>query len=229
MNDDINQILDRIISGDESAFSEITGLYLKLIYNFVYRLIGDRDTAEDLTQETFVKAWKNLKSFDQSKNFRTWLYIIAKNTAFDWLKKKKEIPFSTFMDEKGESWLENVADENILPDEILERKNIAEELEEILSKLPPHYRAILLLHYKEDFSLHKIAEILGEPYNTIKSRHQRGLGKLRESILSNQQSRGIASALRASCGRSKVVPCSACFTICANKRNRSQTCSYTSQ
>jgi len=180
MNDDINQILDRIISGDESAFSEITGLYLKPIYNFLCRLAGDRDAAEDLTQETFVKAWKNLKKFDQSKNFRTWLYTIAKNTAFDWLKKKKEIPFSTFTDEEGESWLENVADGTDLPDEILERKNIAEELDEILQKLSPHYRAILLLHYKEDFSLHEIAEILGEPYNTIKSRHRRGLRKLKE-------------------------------------------------
>jgi len=182
MNDDINQILDRIISGDESTFSEITGLYLKLIYNFLYRLVGDRDAAEDLTQETFVKAWKNLHKFDQKKNLKTWLFTIAKNTAFDWLKKKKEIPFSTFTDEEGGNWLENVADENILPDEILERKNIAEELEKILSKLPPHYRVILLLHYKEDFSLHEISEILGEHYNTIKSRHRRGLGKLKREF-----------------------------------------------
>lgn len=180
MDDDINQILDRIISGSESAFSEITGLYLKPIYNFVFRMVGDRDAAEDLAQETFVKAWKNLKKFDQKRSFRIWLFTIAKNTTFDYFKKKKEIPFSTFTDEGGESWLENVADENILPDEILERKNIAEELDEILQKLPPHYRAILFLHYKEDFSLHEITEILGEPYNTIKSRHQRGLGKLKE-------------------------------------------------
>jgi len=177
---DINQTLDKILTGDDSAFSEITKLYLKSIYSFVFRLVNDRDVADDLTQETFVKAWKNLKSFDQSKSFKTWLFTIAKNTTFDWLKKKKEIPFSNFADEEGENWLENVADENILPDEILERSDLAEELDGILQKLPPHYRAILLLHYKEDFSLHEIAEILGEPYNTIKSRHQRGLGKLKK-------------------------------------------------
>lgn len=176
------QIVEKIISGDEESFAEIVKIYLNQIYNFVYRLTGDRDAAEDLTQETFVKCWKNLKRFDQNKSFKTWLFTIAKNTAFDWLKKKKEIPFSTFTDEEGENWLENVADENILPDEILERANLAEELDEILQKLPPHYRAILLLHYKEDFSLHEISEILGEPYNTIKSRHQRGLGKLRELL-----------------------------------------------
>ena len=145
-------------------------------------MVRDREQVEDLTQETFVKAWKNMKRFDQKRNFRTWLYTIAKNTAYDWLKRKKEIPFSTFTDEEGESWLENVADENILPDEILKRKNISEELDVIIQKIPPHYRAILLLHYKEDFSLHEIAEILGEPYNTIKSRHQRGLGKSKEFL-----------------------------------------------
>jgi len=180
---DENKIISKILSGDEDAFAEIVKIYLNQIYNFVFRLIGDRDAADDLTQETFVKVWKNLNKFDQNKNLRTWLFTIAKNTVFDWLKKKKEIPFSTFADEEGESWLENVADENIFPDEILERSDLAEEMEKIIQKLPPHYRAILLLHYKEDFSLHEIAEILGEQYNTIKSRHQRGLVMLKKAFI----------------------------------------------
>jgi len=178
-----NRIIEDILSGDEDAFSEIVKIYLNQIYNFVHRLAGDRDAAEDLAQETFLKAWRNLKRFDQKRNFKTWLFAIAKNTTFDWLKRKKEIPFSTFTDEEGESWLENVADETDLPDEILERSDFAEELDGILQKLPPHYRAILLLHYKEDFSLHEIAEILSEQYNTIKSRHQRGLVMLKKAFI----------------------------------------------
>jgi len=177
-----NRIIEKILSGDEAAFAEIVKIYLKPVYNFIYRFISDRDAAEDLAQETFVKAWKNIHHFDMDKNFRTWLFTIAKNTTFDYLKKKKEIPFSTFANEEGESWLENVADENILPDEILERSDLAEELEKILEKIPVHYRAILFLHYKEDFSLHEISEILGEPYNTVKSRHQRGLARLKELL-----------------------------------------------
>jgi len=178
-----NRIIEDILSGDEDAFSEIVKIYLNQIYNFVHRLAGDRDAAEDLAQETFLKAWRNLKRFDQKRNFKTWLFAIAKNTTFDWLKRKKEIPFSTFTDEEGESWLENVADETDLPDEILERSDFAEELDGILQKLPPHYRAILLLHYKEDFSLHEISEIIGDPYNTIKSRHQRGLVMLKKAFI----------------------------------------------
>jgi RNA polymerase sigma-70 factor, ECF subfamily len=183
MDSNEKEIIEKYLSGDEAAFSEIVKIYLRPIYNFVYRLTSDRDAAEDLTQEAFVKAWKNMKRYDPKRNFKTWIFTIAKNTTFDWLKKKKEIPFSRFTDEEGENWLDNIKDENILPDEILERKNIAEELEKILEKIPLHYRAILLLHYKEDFSLHGIAEILNEPYNTVKSRHQRGLKRLKKDIL----------------------------------------------
>ncbi|TSA45278.1 sigma-70 family RNA polymerase sigma factor [bacterium] len=181
-----NQLVKNYLEGNDEAFEELVKKYLKPIYNFLYRLTNNQVVAEDLAQDTFLKVWKNIRRFDQSRSFKTWIFTIAKNTAFDYFKKKKELPFSTFTDEEGESWLENIADENILPGEILERKNIAEELEEILKKLPVHYRTILLLHYKEDFSLHEIAEILSEPYNTVKSRHQRALSKLKKAILSDE-------------------------------------------
>ena len=178
-----NQLVKNFLEGKDEAFEDLVKKYLKPVYNFLYRLTNDQAVAEDLAQDAFFKAWKNMKRFDQSKSFKTWIFTIAKNTAFDYFKKKKEIPFSTFADEEGESWIENVADENILPDVVLERSNLAEELDAILQKISPHYRAILLLHYKEDFSLREITEILGEPYNTIKSRHQRGLKSLKQAIL----------------------------------------------
>jgi len=176
------KLVQEYLSGEEKFVEELLDRYLKPIYNFIFRMTGGRAVAEDLSQETFLKAWKNLKRFDPEKKFSTWIFAIAKNTSFDYLKKKKEIPFSVFLDEEGESWLENITDENILPDEILERKDIAAKVEEMLEKIPLHYRAILLLHYKEDFSLHEIAEILGEPYNTIKSRHRRALIEIRKQL-----------------------------------------------
>lgn len=198
-----NKLIEEYLNGEDEAFAKLLKKHLSPVFNFLCRIVLDRETAEDLAQITFLKVWKNLHKFDfrrsrlvtrrdrQNKNlapyrtggsgsgFKTWLFAIAKNTAFDWLKKKKEVAFSAFVDEEGESRFDEIADENILPDEILERKNIAEELDIILQKLPLHYRAILLLHYKEEFTLQEIAEILDEPYNTIKSRHQRGLGKLK--------------------------------------------------
>jgi RNA polymerase sigma-70 factor, ECF subfamily len=178
-----NQSAKNFLEEDDVTFEDLVGEHLKPIYNFLYRMVGDRQAAEDLTQDTFLKAWKNLRRFDRSRNFKTWLFTIAKNTAFDFFRKKREIPFSNFTSEEGGNWLENIADENILPDEFLERSDLAEKFEKILGKIPIHYRAILLLHYKEDFSLYEIAEILGEPYNTIKSRHQRGIVRLKKTIL----------------------------------------------
>lgn len=178
-----NKLVEEYLNGREEVFAKLLEKHLSPVFNFLYRITGSKEVAEDLAQETFVKVWKNLKNFNRNRSFKAWLFTIAKNTTYDYFKKKKEVAFSAFVNEEGESIFNEIAGENILPDEILHRKDIANELEEILKKLPPHYRAILLLHYKEDFSLHEIAEILGEPYNTIKSRHQRGLGKLKKIVL----------------------------------------------
>jgi RNA polymerase sigma-70 factor, ECF subfamily len=178
-----NHLVEKILDGDDEAFAEIVKKYLRPVYNFVYRFIWDGDIAEDLTQITFVKVWENLKRFDKSKNLRTWIFTIAKNTTFDWLKKKKELPFSGFADEEGNNALENISGDEDLPGEIMERRDLKDEIDKVLQKMPPHYRALLLLHYKEDFSLAEIAEILDEPYNTVKSRHARGLARLKKMLI----------------------------------------------
>ena len=172
--------------GDESAFRKLLEKYLKSIYGFIYYLVRDSAVVEDLAQETFVKVWKNLSKFEKDKNFKTWLFTIAKNTALDYLKKKKTTPFSFFSDEEGSGVLENVAEDAIWPDEILAKKDVAREMERALEIIPEKYRVILTLHYREDFTLKEIAEILERPYNTIKAYHGRGLVRLKKAFLSEK-------------------------------------------
>lgn len=174
--------IERILTGDASAFSGILNRYLKPIYNFSASLTGDFEAAEDISQETFLKVWKNLKHFDQNKSFKTWIFAIAKNTAYDHLKKKKNLPFSYFENEDGTNPLTEIAGNDMLPDEFLERKDAAKILEKKLRGVPEHYRTILILFYKEDFNLREIAEILDLPYNTVKSRHSRALAKLKKEL-----------------------------------------------
>lgn len=176
------QLVADFLAGDDESFEELVHRYLKPIYNFLYQFTQDRDSLDDLTQETFVKVWKNIQKFDQSKSFRVWIYAIAKNTAYDFLKKKKTIPFSSFEDEEGNNRLENVSEEKPLPDEILEKKDLEKDLEKKLQEIPGNYRLILLMRYKEDFSLQEIAEILKLPYNTVKSQHARALVALKKVI-----------------------------------------------
>jgi RNA polymerase sigma-70 factor (ECF subfamily) len=182
MGEDDKKLVADFLNGDDGAFEQLLGKYLKPVYNFLYQLTNDKSALDDLAQESFIKAWKNIKKFDKDRNFKTWLFTIAKNTAYDYFKKKKAIPFSSFANEEGDNKLENIIDESIFPDELLMRADAANILEEKLQELPEHYRIILTLHYIEDFSLTEIAEILKIPYNTAKSQHQRGLLKLRKLL-----------------------------------------------
>jgi len=184
MNETDEQLVRKYIQErDEEIFSILVDRYMKHLYNFVMQFVNDQTLAEDIVQETFVKVWKHLARFDERKKFKTWIFTIAKNTAFDALKKKKNIPFSSFSDEQGKNMLENIIDTSEQVEDILDRQTTQEELSEKMAFLTPLYRTILTLCYRDQFSLHEIALILGEPYNTIKSRHQRALSALKKIFL----------------------------------------------
>lgn len=170
------------LAGQEDVFPVLMDRYLRSLYGFVFQLVRSDSAAEDIVQETFIKTWKNLSRFDVKKSFKTWVFAIAKNTAYDYLKKKKTLPFSTFLNEAGESVLENISDGSIHPEIILDQEATAHDLDKKLQMLTPAYRTLLDLHYKRGFSLHEISDILQVPYNTVKSRHKRALESLRRAF-----------------------------------------------
>lgn len=194
-NNNDQNLIKKYFQGDEKALEILIKVYLKPIYSFVYRYVNNEQDAEDITQEVFVKVWRNLKKFNpqknhfltlidkQQKSFKTWIFSIAKNTSIDWLKKKKAIPFSNFENEKGENPLtETLADPAPLPNEIFERANIAEILNSATQQLLPKYRMILSLRYNDHFNFREISETLSEPLNTIKSRHRRAIILLKKLL-----------------------------------------------
>ena len=145
--------------------------------------------AEDATQEAFVKAWNNLRTFDTNKTFRVWLMQIAKNTAIDILRKRKNVPFS---------WLDNSSEENYFvdtlsddlpwPEELSIKNYEAKVLKDAIASLPVIYQEIFLLKLSSDMSLSDIAELFEESENTVKSRYARGLAKL-QNILEKEMHR----------------------------------------
>ncbi|MFH1909788.1 MAG: sigma-70 family RNA polymerase sigma factor [bacterium] len=176
MNKSDQQLIADYLQGDEKSLEVLIGRYLKPIYSFVYRYIGGGQDTEDITQEVFVKVWRNLKKFDRQKSFKTWIFSIAKNTAIDFLKKKKVIPFSDFDTEDGGNIIaDTFADMAKSSQEIFERKETAQMLESAMAELSPKYRTVLSLRYNSDFNFREIAETLGEPINTVKSRYRRAL------------------------------------------------------
>jgi RNA polymerase sigma-70 factor (ECF subfamily) len=178
------QLIAEYLKGNEEALRLLIERYLKPIYNFVYRYIGNPSHAEEITQDVFVSVWRNLNKFDPSKKFKTWLFAIAKNTSLNWIKKKKPMNFSQFENEDGENvLLESTADPAPLPDKLFERSDLAQKLSGAMSRLSPNYRAVLLLHYNDHMTFQEIAESLGESINTVKSRHRRALVQLSEFLI----------------------------------------------
>ncbi len=179
-----SQLIAEYLAGDEKSLEILFGRYLKPIYIFIYRNIGARQDAEDLTQDVFIKVWRHIKRFDKNKSFKTWIFSIAKNVAIDHLKKKKTIPLSEFESKEGENIIsETLADPSPLPKELFERAELAKMLNLAMEKLSLKYRMVLYLRYNDHFNFREIAEALEEPLQTIKSRHRRALIQLKKILI----------------------------------------------
>ena len=161
-----NEIVRKYLKGDEEALEVLIKRYLKPIYSFVYKNIGDSEAAEDIAQETFVKMWKNLKKFDKQKKFSAWLFTIAKNASVDFLRRKKTAPLSLVE--------ESLADKNDFT-KAIEQKNIIDNFRSVIKKLSPNYQAVILLKEERGLTFREIARLLGEPLNTVKSKYRRAL------------------------------------------------------
>lgn len=172
------------LAGDGQALNDLLGRYISPLYRFVLRLCGDVSQAEDIVQETCLKAWRKLSSFETNRSFKTWIFTIARNTTFDYLKKKKAIPFSTLDEQSSidEVFEDQIEDDRPLPTELLDRQDRAQILNKAVQQLPEKSRTILQLHEGEDMTFQEIAETLAEPLNTVKSRYRRALKALRDLL-----------------------------------------------
>lgn len=177
------QLVEKYLKGDAQALEKLIKKYSQIIFGFVYRYLQDVQETENITQEVFVRVWKNIKTFDCTKSFKTWIFTIAKNASLDQIKKKKNIPFSKFDNDQGDNFLtESLTDASPLPDEILHRKDIADKLNSAINQLSNKYSVVLILHYYHQFTFKEISEILEEPLDTVKSRHRRGVIMLKNVL-----------------------------------------------
>ena len=173
------QLIGDYLEGDEEALEVLIEQHLKSVYRFVFRLVGGND-AQDITQEVFERMWKSLKQFDRMKDFKPWLFSIAKNASLDFLRKRRIASFSEYEDDQGNNpVVDTLADASPLPDELLRLKDIDHTLNEAIFELPPKQRMVLSLYYENHLNLREIAEALEEPIDTVKSRHLRALAALR--------------------------------------------------
>ena len=174
------QLAQQSAIGDDDAFKELVHRFLPAIFNFVRGYVHSSEDAEDVAQDTFFKAWKNIRKYKTSKSFRPWIYTIARNTALDFLKKKKAITFTDMSDDDSVPFADTIEDTEALQHELFERAEYATELAEIMEDFHPDHRSVLTLYYQEEMTFSEIAETLNKSINTVKSWHRRSLLKIRE-------------------------------------------------
>jgi RNA polymerase sigma factor (sigma-70 family) len=153
-------LVGRARAGDQVAFARLFEHYHAPILNYLHRMVGDRALAEDLTQDTFVKAWNALATTRPDLAFKPWLYRIATNTAISQLRRRKIV-----------QWIPFLAGHDHASDDSIERTvSRRHDIQQVLAKLPRHYAAVLLLRHYQGLSLAETADALGITENAAKLR-----------------------------------------------------------
>ena len=178
-NNSIEQLVQLAMEGNRDAFSEIMKLNMNKVFALTYKMTGDKDVANDLTQDSFVTAWEKLKSFRGEGNFNGWLLRIAVNKGLNYLKRIKQ---NVRLDnDQLETHLQ--PDLNNQPDIEMEKKEIQDSVLYFMSTLPVQQRLAFELRFYKELSFKEIAEISGNAVGTVKTNYREAIKKLREHAI----------------------------------------------
>ncbi|MDZ7374203.1 MAG: sigma-70 family RNA polymerase sigma factor [candidate division KSB1 bacterium] len=160
------------IAGDPKAFEWVIERYRSGLYHLVLRMVRNAQDAEDIVQETFIKAYNALPSFSEEYAFSTWLYKIAINHCIDYLRKRKlpTLSLDRPIEAKNGDVKRELPDRGLTPESTLLRREQHRLIREAIEKLPEHYRVVIVLRHQEEKSYEEIARILGVPLGTVKAR-----------------------------------------------------------
>jgi len=184
------ELVQTAVAGREASFEELVRRYQRPIAAYVYRMVGDYDSALDLTQEVFIKVYNSLARYRSEFKFSTWIYKIAHNAAIDHLRRHavREQALTGSVD--GERREVAIESRRPTPEHESERKERRSEIESVVQLLQSSYRELIVLRHSHDLSYDEIAEVTGLPLGTVKNR----LFRAREAMRDLLVQRGIDSA-----------------------------------
>ncbi len=179
-------LVERCRANDDAAFNEVVTRYKAKVYNYIYRMTGSSEDAEDLTQEVFIRMYTSIDSFRSQSSLNTWLFRIAGNLCIDKFRRSKNRTAAYSLDEPlgdGESEAAHeVPDTTYEPHRLLENVEMAEQIQKALAQIPEKLRATLLLHDVEGLPYEEIAQVIGCPLGTVKSRLFNARMQLRQRL-----------------------------------------------
>lgn len=170
------QLLLAYRAGDRASFTQLMGRYQRELFHFLVRFLGDRASAEDIFQETFLQVHQSAKDFDTDRRFRPWLFTIAANKARDLLRSQSRRPTNPLnaaikpgTEETGD-FLDLLASSVELPDQPMQLRELQQKVQTMVAEMPENLKEILLLSYFQQFPYKQISDILDIPLGTVKSR-----------------------------------------------------------
>lgn len=177
--------LEKLRSGDRLEFSHMVDAYSSRLYRLALKMLGNQQDAEDVLQETFLKAFRHLSGFDGRSSISTWLYRIAVNEAL-MMMRKKQLPTISLDEpvegEEGETEPLQIVDWCCIPEHELMSSEARLQLDQAVQKLPPNLRMAFILRDIEDLSTQEAADVLGLSENALKTRLSRARLRLREEL-----------------------------------------------
>ncbi len=183
---DDSSVAAAYLAGNPRGFDLLVTRYQKRLLNFVYRTIGDRERAEDLVQEVFIRVHRHLHRFDQTKKFSTWIYTIASNLAKNELRNRSRSPLVLFQTIR-KNWEADhrplqFEDKHHRPDDLYRKRHLHELVQESVAQLPEHHRVVFVLRELEGKTYEEIAEIAKCNLGTVKSRLNRARNRFAQII-----------------------------------------------
>lgn len=162
---------------DPELLDRLIEQYQHRLLRYLVYLAGNRDLAEDLFQETWIRVLERGNQYDGKHEFSTWLYAVARNLTIDYLRKKSPVSLDGLMEQEDHAPMEP-ADTRPLAWEVVEQQEQAERISAALVGIPAEYRETVVLRFQEGMALDEIASVTGAPLGTVKSRLYRGLNML---------------------------------------------------
>ncbi len=179
------QIIERCRKGERAAFDLLIRAYEKRVYNLAYRLSGHFDEANDISVDAFLRVYQAIRLFRGDANFSTWLFRIVTNVYLDRRKRqrnKQHLSLEEYIELEENSVARQIEDPAPTPSVVAERHERTDLLQLAITALPDYQRALIVLYHTEGLSYEEIAETLGLPIGTVKSRLNRARLALREKL-----------------------------------------------
>nr|WP_294682728.1 sigma-70 family RNA polymerase sigma factor [uncultured Anaerotignum sp.] len=190
------RLVKKAKQGDLHAFEELILQHEKIVYNVALRMMNHSEDAKDISQEVFLKAYRNIKNFDERSQFSTWLYRITANTCIDEMRKRKgkqSFSLEEELENEEGSMRRQIADEGETPEESLLRQEQKSEILQALDSLSPEHKTAVILRDIKGLSYEEIAELLELSLGTVKSRISRGRSQLKQEFIKlREQKDGFA-------------------------------------